>query len=127
MKHTQIKTKNQKNLIKTFRDLGIDESTIRYTAKYNQEKQKNNLKTVIAATPTYLITTQLTQPDWLTLILGAAIYLLTYVIIAPLIGAIDQTDTRNLKEMTKTLGPLTPILAAPLNLIEHLITKFQNN
>ena len=28
------------NLIKTFRDLGIDQSTIRYTAKYNQEKQK---------------------------------------------------------------------------------------
>ena len=31
------------NLIKTFRDLGMDQSTIRYTAKYNQEKQKNNL------------------------------------------------------------------------------------
>ena len=32
------------NLIKTFRDLGIDESTIRYTAKYNQENKKTNTK-----------------------------------------------------------------------------------
>jgi len=41
--------------------------------------------------------------------------------------AANKTDTQNLKEMLKTLGPLTPILTTPLNLIEHLITKFQNN
>ena len=34
------------NLIKIFRDLGIDQSTIRYTAKYNQEKHQNNLKNI---------------------------------------------------------------------------------
>ena len=85
------------------------------------------ISSAIAAIPAYLITTQLTQPDWLTLILGATIYLLTYIIIAPLIGAINKTDTQNLKEMTKTLGPLTPILTTPLNLIEQLITKFKNN
>ena len=81
----------------------------------------------IAAVPTYIITTQLAQPDWITLTIGATIYLSTYIIIAPLIGAINKTDTKNLKEMTKTLGPLTPILTTPLNLIEHLITKFKNN
>ena len=80
----------------------------------------------IAAIPTYIISTQLTLPDWLTLTLGAAIYLLTYIIAAPLIGAINKTDTQNLEEMTKTLGPLSPIVTAPLNLIEHLITKYQN-
>ena len=83
------------------------------------------IASAIAATPTYLLTTQLTQPDWLTLILGATIYLASYMITAPLIGAIDQTDTRNLKEMTKTLGPLTPIINIPLNIIEKLTTKIQ--
>ena len=34
------------NIIKTFRDLGIDESTIRYTAKYNLRKSKNNTKKI---------------------------------------------------------------------------------
>jgi O-antigen/teichoic acid export membrane protein len=81
----------------------------------------------IAAIPTYIISTQLILPDWLTLILGATIYLATYIIAAPLIGAITKTDTKNLKEMLKTLGPLTPILTTPLKLIEHLITKYQKN
>jgi len=81
----------------------------------------------IAAIPTYIVATQLTLPNWLTLILGATIYLITYMITAPLLGAINKTDTKNLKEILKTLGPLTPILTTPLNLIEHIITKFQNN
>ena len=62
----------------------------------------------IAAIPTYIITTQLALPDWITLIIGATIYLLTYIITAPLTGAINKTDTKNLKEMVKTLGPLHP-------------------
>ena len=81
----------------------------------------------IAAIPTYIMSTQLNLPNWITLILGAAIYLSTYMITAPLIGAINQTDTKNLKEMLKTLGPLTPIINIPLNIIELMITKFQKN
>jgi len=81
----------------------------------------------IAAIPTYITATQLSIPNWLTLILGAAIYLTTYMITAPLIGAINKTDIQNLKEMLKTLGPVTPILTTPLKIIEYLITKFQKN
>ncbi|HDQ06587.1 MAG TPA: hypothetical protein ENN36_07695 [Candidatus Bathyarchaeota archaeon] len=64
----------------------------------------------IAAIPAYLITTQLTLPDWLTLILGATIYLLTYIITAPLIGAINPTDIQNLKETLEGFGPLSYII-----------------
>ena len=79
----------------------------------------------IAAFPTYIAATQLTLPNWLILILGAAIYLITYMITAPILAAINQKDIQNLKEILKTLGPLTPILTTPLRIIEHLITKFQ--
>jgi len=85
------------------------------------------IASAIAATPTYLLTTQLTQPDWLTLILGATIYLASYMITAPLIGAINKTDTRNLKEMLKALGPLAPLFTLPLNLIEKLTTILQKS
>ena len=81
----------------------------------------------IAAIPTYIAVTQLTLPHWLTLIIGATIYLTTYMITAPLLGAINKTDTQTLKRMLKTFGPLTSILTTLLNIIEHLITKFQKN
>ena len=81
----------------------------------------------IASIPTYLTATQLTLPNWLTLILGATIYLITYMITAPLIGAINQQDIQNLKEMLTSLGPLAPILTTPLKLMEYLINKFQKN
>jgi putative peptidoglycan lipid II flippase len=80
-----------------------------------------------AAIPTYIISTQLSLHNWITLILGATIYLITYIITAILTGAINKTDTKTLKEILNTLGPLAPILNTPLNIIDRLITKFQKN
>jgi len=94
------------------------------TINYNSST-KILTASAIAAIPTYLITIQQVLPDWLTLILGATTYLASYIIIAPIIGAIDQTDTKNLKEMLKTLGPLTPLFNLPLNIMEKLTTKIQ--
>ena len=37
------------NLIKTFRDLGIDQATIKYTAQYRSEKRMVKVKQVLAA------------------------------------------------------------------------------
>jgi hypothetical protein len=37
----------------------------------------------------------------------------------------NKTDTQNLKEMLKALGPLTPIFNIPLNIIEKLTTILQ--
>jgi hypothetical protein len=63
--------------------------------------------------------------NWINLILGAIIFLATYLITAPLIGAINKTDTKNLKEMLKALGPLAPLFTLPLFLIEKLTLIFQ--
>lgn len=70
---------------------------------------------------TYITISQLNLANWITLILGATIYLGTYIITAPLMGAINQKDITNLKEMLKPLGRLNTILNLPLNIIEKLI------
>jgi len=81
----------------------------------------------IASFPTYIAATQLSLPNWLTLILGAAIYLITYMITAPLIGAINKKDIQNLQETLEGFGPLSHLLKIPLNLIERLIIIFQKS
>ena len=37
------------NLFKTFRDLGIDQATIKYTAQYRSEKRITKVKEILAA------------------------------------------------------------------------------
>ena len=56
---------------------------------------------MIAATTTYAVISLLNLVNWITLILGALIYLTAYMITAPLIGAINKTDTQNLQEILK--------------------------
>jgi len=45
---------------------------------------------------------------------------------APLMGAINKTDTQTLKEMLTTLGPLTQIINKLLYILEKITNKFQN-
>ncbi len=82
------------------------------------------LASLISATLTYAVVIFLNFANWITLILGAIIFLLSYLITAPLIGAINKDDTQNLKEMLKALGPLSPIFNILLNIIEKIATKF---
>ncbi|MCK4884463.1 oligosaccharide flippase family protein, partial [Candidatus Bathyarchaeota archaeon] len=74
----------------------------------------------ISAILTYLITNQLNIASWITLLLGTAIFLTTYIITAPLMGAITYNDTQNLKEMLKSLGPLATIITPLLYPIEKI-------
>ena len=59
------------NLIRIFRDLGIDQSTIRYIAKYRGENKKNKIKSVLLAS--ILFET----------ILGIALSIIVYVVPSP--------------------------------------------
>ena len=83
------------------------------------------LASLISATLTYSIVIFLNIANWITLIVGAIIFLTSYLITALLIGAINTDDTKNLKEMLKALGPLAAILNIPLNIIEKIATKIQ--
>jgi O-antigen/teichoic acid export membrane protein len=85
------------------------------------------LASLLAAAVTYLATFQLNLASWITLIIGVAIFLATYLITTPLAGAITQADVQNFKHMAMGLGPLAPILILPLSLIERLINIFQRS
>jgi O-antigen/teichoic acid export membrane protein len=92
---------------------------------------KSSIKIILAgltsAALTYTVILFLNLASWITLIIGAIIYTATYLITAPLIGAINKEDTENLKEMLKALGPLATILNIPLNIIEKLANKFHKH
>ncbi len=85
------------------------------------------LASTLAATITYITTSQLTQSSWIVLITGTLIFLATYTVAAPLTGAINKTDIQNLKETLEGFGPLSHILKIPLNLIERLIIIFKKS
>jgi O-antigen/teichoic acid export membrane protein len=81
------------------------------------------IASLASAALTYVITQVLNLPNIILLILGAATYTISYLIISPLIKAITKIDTQNLKEMLKALGPLATILNIPLNIIEKIANK----
>jgi len=83
------------------------------------------LSAATAAAITYAVTDFLNLANWITLIIGALIFLIAYLVTAPLMGAISQADIKNLKEMLKALGPLAPIFNIPLYLIEKLTNLLQ--
>jgi O-antigen/teichoic acid export membrane protein len=85
------------------------------------------LSSAAAAAITYTAVFFLNLPNWITLIIGASIYTAAYLTIAPLTGAITKTDTKNLKEMLKALGPLARILNIPLNIIQKLASLYHKS
>ncbi|MCJ7613723.1 hypothetical protein MUO71_03015 [Candidatus Bathyarchaeota archaeon] len=47
------------------------------------------------------------------------------MITTPLRGTINKTDTQNLQEMLKGLGPIATLFTLPLCLIEKITSIFQ--
>jgi O-antigen/teichoic acid export membrane protein len=92
---------------------------------------KSSIKIVLASLNAAALTTIvlffLNISNWIILIIGAIIFLTTYLVTAPLIGAINKEDTKNLKEMLKALGPLATVFNILLNIIEKITIKFQKN
>jgi O-antigen/teichoic acid export membrane protein len=85
------------------------------------------LASILAAAVTYIVTLELNIPSWLNLIVGAVLFLATYLVATPMLGAIDKADIRNFQEIVCGLGPLAPIFILPLSLIERLVTIFQKD
>jgi putative peptidoglycan lipid II flippase len=76
---------------------------------------------------TYYITSQLNISSWLTLIIGITIFLASYIILAPLTGAITYVDIKNLKEVITALGPLAMLIRPLLQIIEKFTRKPQKS
>jgi O-antigen/teichoic acid export membrane protein len=78
-----------------------------------------------SAVLTYLVLNQINLASWISLLVGAAVFLGTYMITTPFIGAIDYSDTKNLKDLLKSLGPLGPIVNPLLYPIEKITSRTQ--
>ena len=85
------------------------------------------LSSALAAIVTYMVVSQLTISSWITLIIGALIFLTAYLVTTPLIGAINKADVQNFKEMLKGFGPLATIFNLLLSFIERLTTVFRRS
>lgn len=83
---------------------------------------KSSIKIFLASAVSALITifflNLLVIPDWLKLIIGAGLFLIIYIIILPIFGAITQSDIHKLKAMFSNLGIVTKIIDIPLNIAE---------
>ena len=58
---------------------------------------------------------------WALFLGGTVLFVCVYLISAPLIGAINRTDVKNIREMFSGLGVISKILEVPLKIIERLL------
>ena len=69
---------------------------------------------------TYLSLNLLNTAEWIRLTTGGAIFLTVYILTAPMIGAINQSDINNLRTMLSGLGFLSKLMNIPLTLAERV-------
>lgn len=85
---------------------------------------RNSAKIFAAATSaslvTYLFISVLSLPYFVILLSGFAVFAVVYLAVAPLIGAINQTDINNFKKMFSSMGIIAKILGFPLLLMQKM-------
>ncbi len=79
------------------------------------------IASIIPGVITYFFLTFSEAASWIMLTVGMLLFLVLYLISATLIGAINQTDIRNLRIMLSGLGLISKLLEIPLTLIEKII------
>jgi O-antigen/teichoic acid export membrane protein len=83
-----------------------------------RSSRKIFLASSIAAIVTYLFQSVFAAVAWIMLTIGVILFLAIYLIAAPLIGAINQTDINNLRAMFSGLGIISKLIEIPLTLVE---------
>jgi len=79
------------------------------------------LSSAIASAITYIAITQLGFSSWILLIIGVMIFFPLYALLSLLTKIVDQNDVNNLRDMTKSLGPLHRIFTFILDIYEKLM------
>ena len=82
------------------------------------------LASCTATVVTHLVLVQLNFSYWIELVVGAVTFLIVYLLVAPLIRAVNKKDVKSLREMLSGLGPFSPIFNIPLGTIEKLLDVF---
>ena len=92
----------------------------RYRIKLDyQNSAKIFLSSTLAATTTYLFLNVITAADWILFTTGCILFFIIYLIVTPLIGAVNQTDIDNLRLLFSNLT----VISRPLELLLKLVEK----
>lgn len=75
---------------------------------------------VISVAATFLILNFMASTDWIELVAGGTTFIVTYLVVSPLIGAINQSDINNLKSMFSGLGIIPKLLNISLAMMDKL-------
>jgi len=75
----------------------------------------------IATLATYFSLNLLATADWIKLAIGGTIFLFIYILAAPIIGAISQTDIQRLRTMFSGLGVVSKLIKILLTLAEKAL------
>ena len=79
------------------------------------------IASLLASGAAYVFITFFHLAFWALFLVGTVLFVCVYLISAPLIGAINRTDVKNLRAMFSGLGVISKILEVPLKIIEKLL------
>jgi O-antigen/teichoic acid export membrane protein len=79
------------------------------------------LSSTVASALTYVLISQVALSNWMTLIVGAIVFLCSFVLAILLTKSIDRSDLKNLQDMVGGLGSLRRPLKFFLNILEKLM------
>jgi O-antigen/teichoic acid export membrane protein len=101
--------------------LGLNLIWRRYKLRVNmRESMKILASSTSAAAITFLAVNIIALAYWIELAVGGAIFLVTYIFTALLIGAIKKADIENLKAIFSNIGIPSKLINIPLNIIEEM-------
>ncbi len=75
---------------------------------------------VIASIAAYGVISFLSLPYWILLVAGFVVFVIVYLVAAPLLGAVNSMDIENFKSMFSGMGIVSKILHLPLLLMRKL-------
>jgi O-antigen/teichoic acid export membrane protein len=76
---------------------------------------------VLASVTVFLFLNFFKAPNWVLLSSGTILFLLVYLISAPLVGAVNQTELDNLRAMFSGMGLISKILEIPLGIMNKIL------
>jgi O-antigen/teichoic acid export membrane protein len=79
------------------------------------------LASALASLVVFLFLTFFTAANWVLIVGGSILFLTVYLISAPLVGAVNQTDVNNLRAMFSGLGIISKLLEIPLKILEKTL------
>ncbi len=92
----------------------------RYKVKTDYKSSARiSIASIAAAVISFIFLQLFASSDWLNLLIGIGIFLVVYLVSAPLVGAINQADVNNLRTMFSGLGPVSKIIDIPLKFMEQ--------